>query len=209
MSPQPPLTSLTIREFLDRAGARTPTPGGGSVSALAGALAVSMAQMAGEYSMPRDDTPGNDGAPARNLGRLQRLQNMLESLIDEDASAYRNLSEELKKERQGLGDGKALAEARRLALSVPMEIAAAAAAVLAVLDEMKQSVTPRLMSDLGVASVLAIAAVGSAAMNVRINLADVDPELGEKVRKDIDDIISRSVALERQVTGYVEGRLQA
>lgn len=209
MSSPPPLTALTIEEFLDRAGARTPTPGGGSVSALAGALAVSMARMAGEYSMSKDDTRGSDNALARNLNRLQRLQNVLESLIDEDASAYRNLSEELKKERQGLGDGKALAEARRLALSVPMEIAAAAAGALAVLDEMKQSITPRLMSDLGVASVLANAAAESAAMNVRINLADIDPELGRKARKDIDEIISRSATLERQVTGYVEGRLQA
>ena len=44
--------TTTIEKFLDAAAAKQPTPGGGSVSALAGALAAAMGEMRGRSSAP-------------------------------------------------------------------------------------------------------------------------------------------------------------
>ncbi len=52
------LTKLTVESFLDEVADRTPTPGGGAVSALAGALACAMARMVAAYSEPNRDRKG-------------------------------------------------------------------------------------------------------------------------------------------------------
>jgi formiminotetrahydrofolate cyclodeaminase len=47
--------SLPITVFLDAAAAKQPTPGGGSIAALAGALAASMGEMVLNYSVNKKD----------------------------------------------------------------------------------------------------------------------------------------------------------
>ena len=51
MSDTPLVDEVTARQFLERAAARTPTPGGGGIAALAGALASSMAEMALNFTV--------------------------------------------------------------------------------------------------------------------------------------------------------------
>ena len=47
------LTELTIKEFINKVLSNDPVPGGGSVSALNGALATSLAGIAGQPSQRR------------------------------------------------------------------------------------------------------------------------------------------------------------
>jgi formiminotetrahydrofolate cyclodeaminase len=54
-----------------------------------------------------------------------------------------------------------------------MEIAALAGAVLALLDELKDRVSPYLLSDLKVAAVVSLATAQSAALNVQVNLREL------------------------------------
>ena len=51
MSEKPLADSVTTAEFLERAGARRPTPGGGGIAALAGAAGASMAEMALNFTV--------------------------------------------------------------------------------------------------------------------------------------------------------------
>jgi formiminotetrahydrofolate cyclodeaminase len=65
------LQQLTIEEFLEELAARKPTPGGGSVAALSGALAAGLVCMAAEFS-----------------GQARTLMNTLTDLVDRDAKAF-------------------------------------------------------------------------------------------------------------------------
>ncbi len=52
--------TTTIEKFLEAAAAKQPTPGGGSVSALAGALAASMGEMVLNYSVGKKGLEAHD-----------------------------------------------------------------------------------------------------------------------------------------------------
>src|SRR4030042_1575676 len=71
------LQQLTIEEFLEEVAARKPTPGGGSVAALSGALAAGLVSMAAEFSGNKDFS-----AQARTL------MSILMHLVDRDAKAF-------------------------------------------------------------------------------------------------------------------------
>ncbi len=53
MSPEKDYLSLPLQTFLADLAAKSPTPGGGSVAALAGAVAACQARMVLEYSVGR------------------------------------------------------------------------------------------------------------------------------------------------------------
>jgi len=69
--------SATIRGFLDAAAAKQPAPGGGSVTALAGALAVSMGEMVLNYSIGKKDLAPHAAELQAALAEFGRARAML------------------------------------------------------------------------------------------------------------------------------------
>jgi len=71
----------TVGRFLESLGARTPSPGGGATSALAGALGAAQLLMVAEYASwkPEDADPRE---------RLKLLVSLLLDLAQQDADAY-------------------------------------------------------------------------------------------------------------------------
>ncbi len=84
---EPPRTwsDRTLREFVAGLSARTPTPGGGSASALSGALGVGLGEMVLRYSRPAGEAPPE---LLTIISRLSALRERLLSLVDEDSAAY-------------------------------------------------------------------------------------------------------------------------
>src|SRR5687767_15934268 len=87
-----PDQSRTIAQFLDATAARQPTPGGGSVTALAGALAASLGEMVVNYSIGRKGLEPftNELKPA--LAEFHRARQVLTQLMAEDQQAYAALT---------------------------------------------------------------------------------------------------------------------
>src|SRR2546426_6426745 len=78
----------TLEEFLAAVAAPTPTPGGGSVSALAGALSVALSRMVTGLARGKKGYEGVESELAQLESRAKKTQGRLEALIDEDAKAY-------------------------------------------------------------------------------------------------------------------------
>src|SRR5690242_8358619 len=78
----------TINEFLSAVAAPTPTPGGGSVSALAGALSAALSRMVAGLAQGKTGYEAVAAELAEIENRGRKLQSRLEALIDEDARAY-------------------------------------------------------------------------------------------------------------------------
>jgi formiminotetrahydrofolate cyclodeaminase len=128
------LVTNTVQELLDAFSAPTPTPGGGSAAALAGAVAASLLAMVA--GMPKTRTGAADERMALDTvyPELIALKASLAGLIDRDADAYNQVvaayrlpkgTDEEKTARKA-----AVAVAMRAATEVPLETARAAAAVL-------------------------------------------------------------------------------
>lgn len=198
---------LTVGAFLDGVAARTPTPGGGAVAAAAGALAVSMARMVTAYSAG-DKTP----ADKRKLvdassSRLRKAGDMLRELIAEDATAYEVMTRLAAHKSE---EPETYQAAVVTAASVPLQMAALAAQVLAELDSFKSLSSRYLISDLGVAAVLAEATARAAAYSVRINLPELtEDKTRKKLQRDLTDILSHCAMRQQAILSFVDDRMAA
>src|SRR6187455_1179233 len=82
------LAALSVEEYLRRLAGGDPTPGGGSASALAGALGASLVSMVCNLTLGRERYAEFE-AEARELQlRADALRERLQTGIDEDAAAY-------------------------------------------------------------------------------------------------------------------------
>ena len=166
----PDFLSLSIRDFLAAAAAKTPTPGGGSVAALGGALAAALAAMAMEYTLGKKAHAAHDDQTRRALAGFQRASAMFQELIAEDIAAYEALCPLLKlpaAERQNHPDYLPAVVA---AIRVPQTVAGFALSVLESCSTMQDKTNKFLLADLGTAAGFAYATVHAAELMVRVNL---------------------------------------
>ena len=170
-------TQVSVQTFLDSAAGKQPTPGGGSVAALTGALAASMAEMAVNYSVGKK---GLGGVPDRTSWCRRRrhfhaARRAFERLVVEDQKAFEEMSA-ARKVRDA--DPARWEAAVRAGISVPREIVSVAASVLELCDNVVNFVNPMLLSDLSVAADLAMVTVRCGIYNARVNLLEIKDEAG-------------------------------
>src|SRR5439155_1191099 len=77
----------TVKDFLAAVAAPAPTPGGGSVSALAGALSAALSRMVAGLARGKAGYDGVESELAQIEDRGKVIQGRLEALIDEHARA--------------------------------------------------------------------------------------------------------------------------
>jgi len=164
----------TIRKYIDDASAGQPTPGGGSVAALAGALGVSMGCMAANFTIGKKKFRDVEPKVRELLASLESAREQLLHLMDEDTRAYGQVdaayqlpqnTDEEKRARQ-----QAIQDALKVAMEVPLRIMGLCRDVLGVLAQLVDIANPNLISDVGVSAVLAEAALRAARLNVDVNL---------------------------------------
>jgi glutamate formiminotransferase/formiminotetrahydrofolate cyclodeaminase len=170
--PEAPLES-----FLELVAAPTPAPGGGSVSALAGALAAALAGMVCGLTLNKEGKDTATEELQQSLQEADRLRRELAALVEEDARAYGLVMEayntpkgspQEKKERSA-----AIQQALEQAARVPLRVMEGAVEALELLPALLESGLPSAVSDLAVASYMAQAAQRGAAANVRTNLSSL------------------------------------
>src|SRR5438270_9746812 len=84
--------STTLADFLSAAAAKQPVPGGGSVTALVGALAASMGEMVLNYSVGKKDLAAHEAELRSVLSEFTRVREMMLELMVEDQAAYEAMS---------------------------------------------------------------------------------------------------------------------
>ncbi|MFZ1024119.1 MAG: glutamate formimidoyltransferase [Thermoplasmata archaeon] len=160
-------------EFVERIAARTPTPGGGSAAAAAGALGAALGEMVLVYTIPRG---GADPVlePVLNSVRVARARFLM--LIGEDSAAYeavRSARRDLKERPHDAVAGKVWVVALRKAAEVPLETARLARHVSDALGSVRSRTKAALESDLVTSLALLRATWEGALANVGINLDDL------------------------------------
>jgi glutamate formiminotransferase len=160
----------SLAEFTARLAERTPTPGGGSAAAAAGAMGAALGEMVMAYSAPKDD-PLPD--PARQQLTAARARFL--ALVDEDAKAYADtvVARRTTKSSPGQAAEQAFTAAIRHAAEVPLETARLCWTNAKNLRELADRVRPTMKSDWTVAMALLNAARDGALANVLINLDDL------------------------------------
>ncbi len=180
-----------LAPFLDAVAAKTPTPGGGAVSAGAGALACSMARMVAVYSI--GDSADADVAALAD--QLERVDHLLRRLADEDAVAYRALTDATRKLKADASTKGEYELAVNIAATVPMEIATVACRSLDIMTKLVPAAKKYMLTDLGVAAVLAEASARAAGYMVRANTIIMPNEdVRRQTEQALDDLLTKSAA---------------
>ncbi len=188
MSASKDYVSLPLRDLLEDIGARTPTPGGGSVAALVGALGAALARMTIHFTVGKPKYAEHAEHLNQLLGEMTRAGEMFMQLMQEDMAAYERFSAAKK-----AGDPEEQQRAIATAVAVPMEIVVLGGAVVARIDECKDCVNSYLFSDFQVGAILAGAAAESAATNVRINLKEMtDRREADRLSAQLDTLLERA-----------------
>ncbi len=177
--PQAPLQAM-IEEFVNAVAAPTPTPGGGSVAALAGALAASLGEMVCGVSLKRKSLSTHHSALEAVRERLATRRERLMESIDRDAQSYEAVMRAFKlpksTEAEQATRDQAIEAGSKQAAAVPMETAELATAVAHELASLAGITIPQAASDLRVASDLAETARRGGIGNVRANLPGIRDE---------------------------------
>ena len=172
------LSSSTLSDFVDELSRNSFAPGGGSVSALAGSLGASLISMVA--NLTHDKKIFFDLKKEMNkVGlEIQSLKDDLLLLVDEDTKAYNQvlaanrLSASSEKELRQ--KKKLIFEANQYAINVPFKVMSLSLKVLELGKNLVTKGNPSSVSDVGVASEVALAATRGAAMNVLINLINIE-----------------------------------
>jgi formiminotetrahydrofolate cyclodeaminase len=186
------LVKQSVAEFLSAVRGPSPTPGGGSAAALAGAMGASLVAMVAALPKSRAATE-EDQQRLRSAGdRSAALAMECERLVDVDSAAYELVMAAYKRPKATEGDkaarSLAIQAAFREAIAAPLAVMRAAASAAEQAVVVASLGNPSAASDLQVGLELLDAALRGAKLNVEINLESVkDPAYAESVRNEVTE----------------------
>ena len=149
----------TLSDFLAMVADAKPTPAGGSVAALVGALAASLGVMGARL-----------GEQPNREQRLLELSRQLHRLVQADTDVYTELTDAYKIPKQHPDRLHAISIALQHATEVPLEVAELSCEVARFLHTLRERGKPTIQSDLTVGLTVAIAAAQAGLVTVRTNI---------------------------------------
>ncbi len=165
------------KPFVQAVSEASATPGGGSVSALAGALAAALGQMVAGLSRTKKAFAANAPQLSEAVMQLQKLADKLTEAIDRDARSYELVMQAHRLPKETPSEQSAreekIQQALKAAIAVPLEVAEASTEVAKLLAGLPAITSPAMASDLKVGRLMAVGAIRGALENVRINLAEL------------------------------------
>jgi len=202
------LVRMSIKGFVAETASESPAPGGGSVSAVMGALGAALATMVANLSSHKRgwDERWKEFSDVAEKG--QALVKELTALVDEDTAAFNRIMDVFAMPKgtpeEKAARDKAMEEATLYAASVPLKTMEASLKALPLALEMAQKGNPASASDAGVAALAATAAIRGAAMNVRINAAGLkDGAPARPLLERASEIEAQALALQDEVLAAV------
>jgi glutamate formiminotransferase/formiminotetrahydrofolate cyclodeaminase len=172
------LRAMRLTEFADELSSDSPAPGGGSVAALCGSLSASLSSMVAaltwskvgmESARPTMQEVGVEG---------QALKDWFLEAVDRDTDAFNAVLAAIrlpkKTDEEMAARKEAMEEANQGAARVPLEVLERSLEAAALALAVAEDGNPNSVSDAGVAGACALAAAEGAALNVRINIPNLE-----------------------------------
>lgn len=168
-------TEITPYPFLEAVAAKQPTPGGGSVAALAGALAASLAQMVAGLTVNRKKYADAQESAAAVFDEANQLREQLTAAITEDAAAFNELMALFRNKDLPPHEKAALVQQATIgAAKVPLRVARLSHQAAKLASQIAKIGNINAVTDAAAGVLLAQAAVETAALNVKINATTVE-----------------------------------
>jgi formiminotetrahydrofolate cyclodeaminase len=174
------LIDMQVKDYLDLLKSDAPAPGGGSVSALAGAQGVGLFMMVADLTLGKEKYADFQEICAQAKEKGVALYEELVESIDKDTDAFNLIADAFKMpketDEEKAARRKAIADGTLVATQVPFRTMQLGYEGLMIAKEMIGKSNPNAASDLGVAILNLTACIKGAWLNVLINLPGVKDE---------------------------------
>ncbi len=207
----PPLVGMTAGGFADEVSSDSMAPGGGSVSALLGALGASLAAMVANLTAGKKEMFGLFEDMSALACKGQEVKDALLRAVDEDTEAFNKIIDAArmpkKTKTEKAARKGAMEKANQYATSVPFHTAELCYEALRLAKGAAEKGNPASISDAGVAALAAQAGFEGALLNVKINLGEVKSEdfrdsmavAEEKLKSDFNSLFVETSSLVHQI----------
>lgn len=191
------LIEMNVKNFLDEVDSSSPAPGGGSVSALASSLGISLGRMVAHLSFGKKKYEANSDEVktefVKKFDELLKIKEELNILIDKDSEAYNAVMATFKLPKE-TDEEKAIRnleiqKATKFAIQTPYDIVVLSGKAISLLETILEYGNKNAITDVGVGTMLLMTGLEGGILNVKVNLASLeDSEYVEKISKEIAEI---------------------
>jgi glutamate formiminotransferase/formiminotetrahydrofolate cyclodeaminase len=198
------LVGMSLVDFAQETSSESMAPGGGSISAYAATLGVSLGTMVANLSAHKRGWDARWEEFSEWAVRGMEIQEKLIQLVDEDTNAFNRIMEAF-----GLPKGsdqdkaarkEAIQAATKYAIEIPLEVARTAFAGLELCKAMAEIGNPNSITDAGVGALCSRSAVLGAVMNVQINMVDLEDKVwGNQVLSECKALAEKTESVENEV----------
>lgn len=206
------LIDLSVQDFTNETASESMAPGGGSISALVGALGVSLGTMVANLSAHK---PGWDEQWvyfSEWAKKGQRYKDQLLFLIDEDTRSFNQIIDAFRLPKSNLDEknkrAAAIEAATKYATEIPLRVMETAQDSMEVMVEMAHKGLQNSLSDAGVGVLCAHTAVVGAYLNVRINAKDLkDRNFAEEILAKAKSIHDKATATKEELMSLIDTKI--
>jgi len=207
------LVDMDLRSFANETASESPAPGGGSISAYAGVLGVSLGTMVANLSSHKRGWDERWDEFSEWAEKGQAIKDELLFLVDEDTRAFNLIMDAFglpkSSEKEKNARKEAIEAASKYAMEIPFRVMQKSFQSMEIMKAMAETGNPNSVSDAGVGALCARTAVRGAYMNVRINASGVeDKTFVEKLLKEGAEIEKMAEAMEKEIVAIVDSKIK-
>lgn len=203
------LKDMGLKEFIAQTASNEPVPGGGSIAALSGSIAASLAEMVANLTIGKKKYVEVEEEMKVVQVKLEKLRFEFLEMIDKDANSFDLVMQAFKLAKE-TDEEKAIRtqkiqEGLKVAALSPLEIARKAFEMMELCEVVVNKGNKNAVTDGMVAAMMARTSVLSAILNVRINLSSIkDEEFVLKIGKEINELEKEVVLKEQKIINSVK-----
>jgi glutamate formiminotransferase/formiminotetrahydrofolate cyclodeaminase len=206
------LVDMTLSSFANETASESPAPGGGSISAYAGVLGVSLGTMVANLSSHKRGWDDRWEEFSDWAAKGQRYKDQLLHLVDEDTLAFNQIMDAFglpkKTEEDKKVRFKAIEDASKHAMEIPFKVMQVSFDSMEVMHTMAEIGNPNSVSDAGVGALCALTAVEGAYLNVKINAGGInDKNFTDDLLKKGEEIAKKAKAERDAIIKIVEDKI--
>ena len=184
-----------VTEFTDATFSKDPVPGGGGVSALAGALGTALGGMVCNLTTGKKKYAQYEDDIQRIMKEANEIKDSLIGMIDQDAENFLPLSKAYGlptgTEEEKAHKAEVMEKCLKVACSVPVDIVKTSYKVIALMKELSVKGSSLALSDVGVGVTLLRGAITGGWLNVVININSIkDAEYVKQIREEVEPLVT-------------------
>jgi glutamate formiminotransferase / formiminotetrahydrofolate cyclodeaminase len=196
--------------FLDSVASSEPTPGGGSVAALAGALASALAGMVARGTMAKKKYADVEGEMRETAAKSDQLRHSLTAAISEDSESFERVIAAFRLPKEEPSRPERIQTATKEASDVPLETARLSLEAMKCLAPVAAKGNINAVTDAAAGVQMALAAIETAVLNVLINLKGLeDKSVGNAMRIEAMGLRDDARKLSGEIMAVVETRMES